>query len=52
MGWMLYLVGSTIGGAIGWALGERFGIMTAFLLSVVGTAVGVYGANRVKQRWF
>ena len=45
---MIGLIGATVGGAIGWWLGARFGIMAAFSLSVVGTAAGVYFA----RRWF
>jgi hypothetical protein len=41
-------VGATLGGAAGWWLGDRFGVMTAFFLSIVGTAAGVY----VARRWF
>jgi len=39
-------LGATIGGWIGWAAGEHVGIMTAYMLSVVGTAVGVYAGRR------
>ena len=35
-------VGVNVGGAIGWWLGERFDIMTAFLLSGVGSIAGAY----------
>jgi hypothetical protein len=35
-------VGVNVGGAIGWWLGERFGIMTAFWLSGAGSIAGVY----------
>ena len=41
-------VGATLGGAAGWWLGARFGIMTAFILSTVGTGVGIY----LVRRWF
>ena len=44
---MLYIAFSILGSWVGWALGDRFGIMTAFLLSLVGTAVGVYAARRI-----
>jgi hypothetical protein len=40
------LVGTTIGGGIGWWLGARAGIMTAFVCSMVGTGVGLYAARR------
>lgn len=46
MGKVMALVGTTIGGGIGWWLGARVGIMTAFFASVVGTGVGLYAARR------
>lgn len=39
-------IGASIGGALGWWLGAFVGTMTAFFLSVVGTALGVYFARR------
>jgi uncharacterized membrane protein YbhN (UPF0104 family) len=42
IGW----VGATIGGSIGWWLGARVGIMTAFMVSAVGTGAGLYVARR------
>ena len=44
---LLAFVGATIGGALGWWLGARVGMMTAFFLSVVGTAAGVYVGRRI-----
>jgi hypothetical protein len=44
---LLVLVGSTIGGGIGWWLGDRVGMMTAFIVSMVGTGVGIYAGRRV-----
>jgi len=44
---LLALVGATLGGAVGWWLGSRIGLMTAFFLAVVGTALGVYGGRRL-----
>lgn len=44
---LLGLVGATVGGGFGWWLGARHGIMTAFILGVVGTAVGVYAGKRL-----
>jgi hypothetical protein len=38
--------GATIGGAAGWWVGAHVGFMTAFLLSTVGTGVGLYFARR------
>jgi len=40
------LLGTTIGGALGWWLGARAGVMTAFVCSMVGTGVGLYAARR------
>ena len=51
MAGILVMVGASVGGWIGWSLGERFGIMTAFFLSLVGTAFGVWGANRLKRQY-
>ena len=33
---------STVVSTIGWALGAKFGIMTAFILSMIGLGVGIY----------
>jgi uncharacterized membrane protein YeaQ/YmgE (transglycosylase-associated protein family) len=40
-------LGATIGGYAGWALGARFGTMTAFVISMVGTGLGLYLGRRV-----
>lgn len=40
------LVGTTIGGGIGWWLGARAGVMTAFICSMIGTGAGLYAARR------
>jgi len=48
---LLYVILSTLGGWMGWALGDRFGIMAAFLLSLVGTAIGVYFARRINRMY-
>lgn len=44
-------VGMTVGGWVGWALTERFGIMTAFLVSSVGSLAGVIVAWRATRDW-
>jgi hypothetical protein len=44
---LLAFVGSTIGGYAGWALGARLGgTFTAFMVSIVGTGIGVYYGRR------
>jgi hypothetical protein len=40
-------IGATIGSYAGWALGNRIGLMTAFMLSMVGTGLGIYVGRRV-----
>lgn len=35
-------VGINVGGAIGWSLGEQFGILTAFIISSLGSMAGVF----------
>jgi hypothetical protein len=47
---MLPSLGAFIGGTIGWYLGALVGTGTAFVLSMVGTAAGVYLAKEVKAR--
>jgi hypothetical protein len=42
-------IGATLGGYVGWWAGERFGIMTAFMLSMVGTGVGIYYGRRIAR---
>ena len=38
LGW----VGAALGGAVGWWAGARVGLVTAVMLSAVGTGVGMY----------
>lgn len=45
-------IGASIGGAFGWWLGAFVGTMTAFFLSVVGTAAGVYLARRWTRHYW
>jgi membrane protein YqaA with SNARE-associated domain len=45
--WLVATVGGSLGGWLGWWLGARVGVMTAFFLSVVGTAIGVYFTRRL-----
>jgi hypothetical protein len=51
MSWIFTLVGTTVGGWLGWWLGARVGIMTAFFLSSIGTAAGLYGARRFMRAY-
>ena len=45
-------IGMTVAGWIGWWLGERFGMLTAFVLSGVGSMVGVYAGWRISRDYF
>jgi uncharacterized protein len=51
MGKLVSFVGMTVGGAIGWYAGMPVGFMTAFILSCVGTGVGLYVARRAAQQY-
>ena len=48
---LLIIVSISIGGWIGWWLGEHFGLMTAYLLSVVGGAAGLYIGRQVMRNY-
>lgn len=47
---ILNLLGMTIGGWLGWAIGAVVSTFTAFILSVVGTGLGLYAAQRVARQ--
>jgi len=47
---LLGFLGATVGGAIGWWLGARVGVLTAFVVSVVGTGLGVYAGRNLAAR--
>ncbi len=44
-------IGTNVGASIGWAAGEPFGLMTAFIVSGIGSAVGVYAGWWAARRW-
>lgn len=44
---LIGLIGSTAGGALGWWLGDYVGLMTAVMLSALGTGAGLYAARRL-----
>jgi hypothetical protein len=48
---LLRLIVATAGGAIGWWLGAHIGVMTAFLVSVAGTGLGVYVGGRIARHY-
>ena len=48
---MLAFLGATVGGYAGWALGATIGTMSAFVVSMVGTAAGVYAGRRIARHY-
>lgn len=46
---MLFLLVTTLGGTIGWWVGERlgFGLMGTFFISAIGSFIGIYVAWRI-----
>jgi hypothetical protein len=51
VGRLLSLVGATAGGYAGWALGALVGTGTAFVVSVVGTGLGMYWGRRLARHY-
>lgn len=47
---LLNLVGMTIGGWLGWQLGALVSFFTAFIVSMVGTGLGLYAAQQALRR--
>ena len=43
------LIGATVLGWVGWWLGARIGFMTAYVLSGIGSIVGVYVGWRINR---
>jgi hypothetical protein len=48
---LLGFIGATIGGSVGWWAGSFIGFMTAFMLSMLGTGVGLYFAIRLAREY-
>ncbi len=46
---LLGFVGATLVGAGGWWIGEHVGVMTAFILSTVGSGAGLYFGRRLAR---
>ena len=40
-------IGATAGSYAGWALGATIGMTTGFIVSMVGTGLGIYAGRRV-----
>lgn len=52
MGKLLAFMGMTVGGWIGWTLGDRFGLFAAFILGIIGTGIGLYVGRRIANDYF
>jgi hypothetical protein len=48
---LLGFVGAMAGSALGWWAGEKVGIMTAVILSAIGTGVGIYAGRRLARHY-
>jgi hypothetical protein len=46
---LLGFLGATVLGAIGWWIGDRVGLMTAFILSTIATGIGLYAGRRIAR---
>jgi hypothetical protein len=44
-------LGATVGSYAGWFLGTPMGFMTSFVLSMVGTGLGIYAGRRVAEHY-
>jgi hypothetical protein len=44
-------LGATIGSYAGWFLGAKFGFVTAFVLSMVGTGIGIYYGRLIARNY-
>jgi hypothetical protein len=46
---LLDLIGMSLGGWLGWMAGAAISIFTAFVVSMVGTGVGLYAIRRLTR---
>jgi hypothetical protein len=46
---LLDLIGMTIGGWLGWTAGAVISFFTAFIVSIVGTGIGLYLIRRLTK---
>ncbi len=44
---ILGTLGAFVGSSLGWWIGSGIGMMTAFLISIVGTGVGIYAGRQI-----
>lgn len=48
---LLGFIGATLVGAGGWWIGGHIGFMTAFMLSTVGSGIGLYVGRRAGRHY-
>ncbi len=46
---VLGVLGATLLGALGWWIGGHIGLMTAFIVSTIGTGIGLYAGRRLAR---
>lgn len=51
MGKLFMLVGSTVGSYFGWWIGGHAGVMTAFIVSMIGAGIGLYAGKRLASNY-
>jgi len=51
MGKLFSFIGATIGSYAGWFLGAKVGFTTAFMLSMVGTGIGIYYGRLIARNY-
>ena len=51
MGKLFSFVGATIGSYAGWFLGAKVGFTTAFMMSMVGTGIGIYYGRMIARNY-
>jgi hypothetical protein len=49
---LMVFLGLSVGGWIGWVIGAPFGMFAAFLVSAVGTGLGLYVGRRIARDYF
>lgn len=47
---LIDIIAMSAGGWIGWAMGARISFFTAFVVSMVGTGVGLYAGRRATKQ--
>lgn len=48
---LVVFITTTIGSAIGWWLGAKIGVMTAFVLSMIGFGLGIYYGRKAAEHY-